>query len=302
MPFPDRNDIQKIPVHKQNIFGTFFAVVTDTGCCWNDVMNSPRYYNDTNDMNLTLHPPRLLLACCVILGLFMPIMARAEQARIAIAANFIGPSKELIADFMHKTDDVIIPSFGSSGQFMIQIEQGADYDVFLSADEAKPAKLLRDGFGVDKSQFTYAIGKLVLWSNTPAYPANENTLRAARYSHLALCKPDIAPYGAAAIATLTQLHLEQSLQSRIVMGMDIAQAYQFVQSGNAELGFIALSQLHNQPSGTVWVVPSTLYPPIRQNALLLRQGAQNPAARAFLAYLRSKPAQAIIATYGYDVP
>ncbi|MDE7548100.1 molybdate ABC transporter substrate-binding protein [Acetobacter fabarum] len=266
-------------------------------------MNSPHYYNGTNGTNLTFSPPRLrLVCCCAILWLFQPIMARAEQARIAIAANFIGPSKVLIADFMHKTGDVIIPSFGSSGQFMLQIEQGADYDVFLSADEAKPAKLVKDGFGADKSQFTYAIGKLVLWSNTSAYPASENTLRAARYGHLALCKPDIAPYGAAAMATLVQLHLEQSLQPRIVMGMDIAQAYQFVQSGNAELGFVALSQLYNQSSGTVWVVPSTLYPPIRQNALLLKQGEQNHAARAFLAYLRSKPAQAIIATYGYDIP
>ncbi|WP_338333198.1 molybdate ABC transporter substrate-binding protein [Acetobacter sp. LMG 32666] len=265
-------------------------------------MNAFRSDLDTDGMNLTFRPIRLPLLCFILVELLLPTMARAEQARFAIAANFIGPAKELIADFMQKTGDVVIPSFGSSGQFVIQIEQGADYAGFLSADEAKPAKLLKDGFGVDKSQFTYAIGKLVLWSNTPAYPASESTLRAARFNHLALCKPDVAPYGAAAMATLKQLRLEQTLQPRIVMGMDIAQAYQFVQSGNAELGFVALSQLHNTSAGTVWVVPSNLYPPIRQNALLLQQGAQNHVARAFLSYLQSKRAQAIIATYGYDMP
>lgn len=257
---------------------------------------------NTNGTNLTFRPSRILLLCLVAVWFFLPGVASAEQIRVAIAANFIGPAKELITDFMHKTGNIVVPSFGSSGQFMVQIEQGADYDVFLSADEAKPEKLLKDGFGVEKSQFTYAIGKLMLWSNTPAYPANENTLRAARFSHLALCKPEVAPYGAAAMATLRSLNLEQTLQPRIVMGMDIAQAYQFVQSGNAELGFVAFSQLHHQSGGTVWVVPPSLYPPIRQNALLLRHAEQNQVARTFLAYLQSKPAQTIIAAYGYDVP
>ncbi|MFT8418103.1 MAG: molybdate ABC transporter substrate-binding protein [Acetobacter sp.] len=255
-----------------------------------------------SDINPTLRPARLMLLLCAVAGLLLPSSTRAEQARIAVAANFIGPAKELIAAFTHKTGDIIVPSFGSSGQFMIQIEQGADYDALLSADEAKPAKLLKDGFGVEKSQFTYAVGKLALWSNNPAYPASESTLRAAGFNHLALCKPDVAPYGAAAMATLETLHLKQILQPRIVMGMDIAQAYQFVQSGNAELGFVAYSQLHNQHLGTVWMVPSPLYPPIRQNALLLKQGAQNHAVRAFLTYLQGTEARAIIASYGYDIP
>lgn len=265
-------------------------------------MKSIRSNSNMNDASPTLPPLRLLLLWCILIGLCLPALAKAEQARVAVAANFIGPAKELITDFMHKTGDVIIPSFGSSGQFMIQIEQGADYDILLSADTAKPEKLLKDGFGVDGSTFTYAIGKLALWSNHPSYPASERTLRQANFSHLAICKPDVAPYGAAAVATLRMLHLDQRLQPRIVMGMDIAQAYQFVQSGNAELGFVALSQLHGQQNGSVWLVPPTLYPPIRQNALLLRQGAQNHAAQAFLAYLQSKPAQTIIASYGYDIP
>ncbi len=265
-------------------------------------MKSIHSDSNTNGVNPTSSPTRLALLCFAVLGLLVPTITRAEQARVAVAANFIGPAKELIADFMQQTGDVIIPSFGSSGQFMIQIEQGADYDMLLSADVAKPAKLLKDGFGVEKSQFTYAVGKLVLWSNNPAYPASENTLRTGSFGHLALCKPDVAPYGAAAVATLETLHLAQQLQPRIVMGMDIAQAYQFVQSGNAELGFVAYSQLHNQHQGTVWVVPPALYPPIRQDVVLLKQGAQNQAARAFLAYLQSTKARAIIISYGYDMP
>ena len=266
-------------------------------------MTSHYSHSATKDVHPTHQSGRLMLLCCAVVGLLLhPTASRAEQARIAVAANFISPAKELIAAFTHKTGDTIVPSFGASGQFMTQIEQGADYDALLSADEAKPAKLLKDGFGVEKSQFTYAVGKLVLWSNNPAYPASENTLRTADFNHLALCKPDVAPYGAAAMATLKALHLEQTLQPRIVMGMDIAQAYQFVQSGNAELGFVAYSQLHNQHQGTVWIVPTSLYPAIRQNALLLRQGAQNHAARAFLTYLQSAEAHAIIAAYGYDIP
>lgn len=251
----------------------------------------------------TRHRPVWLALFCYVLAQFcLPSTAQAEQARVAVAANFIGPAKELIAAFMQKTGDVIIPSFGSSGQFVIQIEQGADYDLFLSADQTKPAKLLKDGFGAEKNQFTYAVGKLVLWSNTPAYPAGEDTLRAADFNHLALCNPAVAPYGAAALATLEALHLDATLRPHIVMGMDIAQAYQFVQSGNAELGFVAYSQLHNQHEGTVWVVPANLYPPIRQDALLLKHGMQNHAARAFFTYLQGAQARTIITSYGYDMP
>ncbi|MGE4521860.1 MAG: molybdate ABC transporter substrate-binding protein [Acetobacter sp.] len=245
-------------------------------------------------------PCRLLFS--VLAVTLAPAVAHAEQARIAIAANFIGPAKELIAAYTKKTGDTITPSFGSSGQFVVQIEHGAGYDAFLSADEAKPARLIQDGYGVQASRFTYAIGKLALWSPTPNLPASEATLRAASFQHIALCNPDLAPYGAAAVAALKALDVYQSLQPRFVMGMDIAQAYQFVQSGNAELGFVALSQLHAHPVGTVWLLPQFLYPPIRQDAVLLTNGAHNHAAQAFLSYLKSPEALTIITAYGYATP
>ncbi|GBQ87043.1 molybdate ABC transporter substrate-binding periplasmic protein [Acetobacter nitrogenifigens DSM 23921 = NBRC 105050] len=226
-------------------------------------------------------------------------IARAEQARVAIAANFIGPAKALIDAFARKTGDVVTPSFGASGQFLIQIEQGAPFDAFLSADDARPATLMREGFAAPGSAFTYAIGRLALWSGSAAFPAKEETLRKGGFTRLAVGNPRTAPYGAAALATLRSLGLYDALQPRLVTGVDIAQAFQFVQTGNAELGFVALSQLHDRPPGTVWIVPASLYPPIRQDGVLLKRGEGNRAARGFMNFLQTPEAKAIIAAYGY---
>src|SRR6266567_3854948 len=223
----------------------------------------------------------------------------AAQTNVAVAANFTEVAKEIAAAFKAKTGHEVVLSFGSSGQFYTQITQGAPFQVLLSADDARPKKLVDDGLAVPGSNFTYAIGKLVLWSKTPGLVKDEETLKAAAFAKLSICNPAAAPYGAAAIEAMKSLKVFEALQPRLVEGATITQAYQFVETGNAELGFVALSQLAGPETGSRWLVPQELYSPIRQDAVLLKSGASNEAATGFIAFLREPEARAMIEKYGY---
>lgn len=224
----------------------------------------------------------------------------AAETNVAVAANFTEAAKEIAAAFKQKTGHEVVLSFGSSGQFYTQITQDAPFQILLSADEERPKKLIEDGLAVASSRFTYAIGKLVLWSKTPDFVRGEETLKAGAFTKLAIANPTAAPYGAAAVETLKALKLYEALQPKIVQGTNITQTFQFIETGNAELGFIALSQLIGHPSGSLWLVPQTLYVPIRQDAVLLKKGATNEAATAFLSFLKGPEARAIIIKYGYE--
>ncbi len=223
----------------------------------------------------------------------------AAQTNVAVAANFTDAAKEIAAAFKAKTGHEAVLSFGASGQFYTQITQGAPFQVFLSADDARPKKLVDDGLAVPGSNFTYAIGKLVLWSKTPGLVKGKETLVAASFSKLSICNPVAAPYGAAAMETMKSLKVLETLQPKLVEGATITQAYQFVETGNAELGFVALSQLTAPETGSHWLVPQELYSPIRQDAVLLKSGASNEAATGFMAFLRSPEVRAIIEKFGY---
>jgi len=223
----------------------------------------------------------------------------AAQTNVAVAANFTEAAKEIAAVFKAKTGHEAVLSFGASGQFYTQITQGAPFQILLSADDARPKKLVDDGLAVPGSNFTYAIGKLVLWSKTPGLVKGEDTLKAASFAKLSICNPVAAPYGAAALETMKSLKVFEQLQPKLVEGATITQAYQFVETGNAELGFVALSQLTGPETGSRWLVPQELYSPIRQDAVLLKSGAANEAATGFIAFLRSPEARVIIEKYGY---
>jgi molybdate transport system substrate-binding protein len=223
----------------------------------------------------------------------------AAETNVAVAANFTDAAKEIAAAFKAKTGHEAVLSFGTSGQFYTQITQGAPFQVLLSADDARPIKLIEDGLAVADSRFTYATGKLVLWSKTPGLVKGDETLKAASFSKLSICNPAAAPYGAAAVQAMKALKIYETLQPKLVEGATITQAYQFVETGNAELGFVALSQLTGPETGSRWLVPQELYSPIRQDAVLLKSGAGNEAATGFIAFLRGPEARAIILKYGY---
>jgi len=242
----------------------------------------------------------LSLALIALLG--SPCVG-AEEVQIAVAANFAAPMKVIALEFEKATGHKASLSFGSSGKFYAQIKNGAPFQVLLSADEDIPAKLEQEGLTVRGSRFTYAIGTLVLWSLKPNFvDAKGEVLSKGAFAHLALANPKLAPYGAAAMETLNTLALTSALQGKFVFGENIAQTHQFVLSGNAELGFVALSQVMKGgqiASGSAWVVPATMHRPIRQDALLLAAGRENPAAIALLRFLREPAAIAIIQSFGY---
>ena len=243
---------------------------------------------------------KLLRSITVVAGLLLVCAsAQAAQTNVAVAANFTDAAKEIAALFKQKTGHEAVLSFGASGQFYTQITQGAPFQVFLSADDSRPKRLVEDGLAVTGSRFTYAIGKLVLWSKSPGVVTGEETLKAASFAKLSICNPAAAPYGLAAVETMKSLNLYDTLKPKLVEGATITQAYQFVETGNAEVGFVALSQLTGSEAGSRWVVPQALYSPIRQDAVLLNAGAGNEAAGAFISFLRGSEARAVIERYGY---
>jgi molybdate transport system substrate-binding protein len=251
---------------------------------------------------MTIVPERfmrlLAVAACLLL---LCRSADAAETRVAVAANFTDASKDIAASFKQKTGDDAVLSFGSSGQLYTQITQDAPYDILLSADDLRPKQAVEAGLGVADSRFTYAIGKLVLWSRDPKLVDGAQTLQAENFSKLSIANPAAAPYGAAAIETLKALKLYDALLPKIVQGNSIAQAFQFVDTGNAELGFVALSQLAGNAAGSRWMVTQSLYTPIRQDAVLLKKSAANPAAVEFMNFLKGPEAVAIIRRYGYAI-
>lgn len=227
--------------------------------------------------------------------------AQAGETQVAVAANFAEPAAEIARLFAERTGHVARISLGASGQFLTQIGQGAPFEVFLSADAARPAQALAEGLAVEGTLFTYAIGALALWSADPDLVRGPETLAEGRFDHLAVADPKSAPYGAAAVEAMTRLGVYDALGPRIVQGANIAQTQQFVATGNAEVGFVALSQVVKVEGGSRWEVPAELHAPILQDAVLLETGADNEAARAFVDFLRSPEALEVIRAYGYGV-
>ena len=232
---------------------------------------------------------------------FGPDAALAAATHVAVAANFTEPAKEIAALFKTQTGDEAILSFGASGPLYEQISQGAPFQVFLSADQKRPMQAEKAGLAVPDSEFTYAVGKLVLWSPSLDVSKGEEALKAGKFAKLSIANPTAAPYGAAAVETLKALKVYAATAPKIVQGASIAQAFQFVETGNAELGFVALSQLAKVTKGTRWLVPATLYTPIRQDAVLLKTGASNATAKALLAFLKGPQARAVIEKFGYGL-
>jgi molybdate transport system substrate-binding protein len=231
--------------------------------------------------------------------------ARADEIQVAVAANFSAAAQKIAAQFEHDTGHVVKLSFGATGKFYAQIEAGAPFDVLLAADQATPGKLVAEGKAVPATLHTYAIGKLVLWSSDAALvDARGEVLKSDKWKHLSVADARLAPYGMAAKETLAALKLGDAVQSRVVTAESIGQAWQFVQTGNAELGFVALGQVQppdgSPVPGSMWLVPASLYTPIRQDAVVIAATQVNAAATAFVDYLASDKARVVIKAYGYS--
>lgn len=245
------------------------------------------------------------LGLCLSLALLIsPVQARADDVIVAVAANFAGPLAQIGLAFTAATGHRLKVSPGSTGKFYTQVVTGgAPFEVLLAADVETPSKLIAAGHAVAGSQFTYAVGQLVLWSATPGLVDDQGAVLAGgRYNKLAIANPKVAPYGKAALDVLASRGLSAAVTPRLVVGDSVAQAYQFVLTGNAEVGFVALSQvaLPGKPvTGSMWRVPQSLYGPLRQDAVLLAAGANKPAALALLFFLQGPAARAVIAAYGY---
>jgi molybdate transport system substrate-binding protein len=228
----------------------------------------------------------------------------AAEVQVAVAANFTAPAKLIAAGFEKETGHKAALAFGATGKFYAQIRNGAPFEVLLAADDTTPARLEAAGVAVAGTRFSYATGRLALWSAKAGYvDAQGAVLQAGDFRHLAIANPKLAPYGAAAVETLTALKLLDRVQARFVQGENIAQTHQFVSTGNAELGFVALSQVMQDgriPAGSAWIVPARLHQPIRQDAVLLGRGRANPAATAWLSYLKGDRAKAVIKSFGYE--
>jgi molybdate transport system substrate-binding protein len=242
---------------------------------------------------------RCLLAAIVALT---TVPAEAAETHVAVAANFTEPAREIAAAFQKATGDTAVLSFGASGAFYTQIAHGAPFEVFLSADAERPQKAEADGLAVPGSRFTYAVGRLVLYSKTAGLVDGKGTvLKTGLFDHLAIADPAAAPYGLAATQVLARRGLTDALAPKLVKGSSITQAYQYVATGAAELGFVAQSQVIAVPGGSRWLVPAREHAPIVQQAVLLKTGAANPAAAAFVKFLKGSAAKAIIKRYGYEL-
>ncbi|WP_414897495.1 molybdate ABC transporter substrate-binding protein [Rhodovulum sp. YEN HP10] len=250
---------------------------------------------------MTFRPTALRSGIAALLAtLALSAPARAAETVVAVAANFTDAATEIGAAFEKATGDRVTYSFGSTGQLYTQITQDAPFEVFLAADQARPEKAEAEGHAVDGSRFTYAVGKLVLYSSEAgALDDGSDALARPGITHIAIANPVTAPYGAAAVEAMKALGLYETLEPKIVQGKSISQTHQFVATGNAELGFVALSQVIAEEGGSQWIVPQEIYTPIRQDAVLLTRGADSETARAYLDFLKSPEALAIIGKYGY---
>lgn len=239
------------------------------------------------------------------LGLLFAGNVLADEVQVAVAANFTAPIQAIAPEFEKATGHKLVAAFGATGQFYAQIKNGAPFEVFLSADDSTPARLESENEIVAGSRFTYAIGSLVLWSADAGYlDGSDAALKAGQFKHLAIANPKAAPYGLAATQVLDKLGLTDAVKAKLVEGQNITQAHQFISTGNAELGFVALSQVYKDgqiTSGSAWIVPDDLYEPIRQDAVILNKGANNPAATALVEYLKGPEAARIIESFGYKL-
>ena len=251
-------------------------------------------------------PSPLLLRACALATIACTSLGSAQGAEVsvAVASNFSAPMQKIAAAFAQDTGHQAQLSFGATGKFYAQIANGAPFAVLLAADAATPEKIARAGLGDGATRFTYAIGQLALWSRQPGYvDAGGKVLASTDWRHIAIANPRLAPYGAAALQTLDKLGLTAQVQPRIVQGENIGQTYQFAASGNAELAFVALSQVSENGqlrAGSAWVVPAHMHEAIRQDAIVLQPGAGQAAASALMDYLKGDKARAIMRAYGYS--
>jgi molybdate transport system substrate-binding protein len=238
--------------------------------------------------------------------LFASISTQAAEIKVAVAANFTQTMKEISAEFEKDTKHKINLTQGATGKFYAQISNGAPFEILISADDETPAKLVKEGKAVAGTQFSYATGRLVLWSPDETLIQNDGAvLSTDKFKFIAIANAKVAPYGKAAIQTMQKMGLLMKLEPRVVQGESIAQTYQFVNSGNAQLGFVALSQVWDNgkiKSGSGWIVPDNLHEPLKQDAVLLNPGKDSPAALALLEYLRTEKAKSIIQRHGYKLP
>lgn len=250
-----------------------------------------------------MRPIRTLLALAAALTLSWS--AQADTVNVAVAANFTAPARVLAAIFEKTTGHEAKLSYGATGAFYSQIKNGAPFDVLLAADDERPIKLEKEGDTVPGSRFTYAIGQLVLWSAKPGVVDGQGeVLKGGQFNKLAIANPKLAPYGAAAVETLNKLGLYAAVQPKLVTGESIGQTYNFVATGNADIGFIALSQIQEAgklKGGSAWIVPANLHAPIVQDGVILKRAAANPVAKAWMELLRSPKAKELIRGYGYSV-
>jgi molybdate transport system substrate-binding protein len=247
---------------------------------------------------------RVLLLLLLAAGFGGSSRASADQVSVAVAANFTAPMKKIAPEFEKDTGHKIVASYGATGRLYAQIKNGAPFEVLLAADNETPARLVKEGAAVAGSQFTYAIGRLVLWSAEPGVvDAAGEVLKKGRFDHIALANPKLAPYGAAAVQSMKAVGVYDALQAKFVTAESIAQAHQFVRSGNALLGFVALSQVFKDGKidGSAWIVPAGLYQPVRQDAVILEKGKGKPAVDALIKYLKADKAKAVVKSYGYDL-
>ena len=236
--------------------------------------------------------------------------AKAEEVTVAVAANFTAPMQKIAQTFEQDTGHKALLAFGATGKFYAQIKNGAPFAVLLSADDETPARLEKEGVAIAGTRFTYAIGRLALWSKNPLLVDDKgqvllsNTTDKNSFKKLAIADPKLAPYGAAAMEVLDRMGALAKVRSKLVQGDSIGQAFQFVMTENAELGFVALSQISIDgriTQGSAWVVPQNLYTPLKQDAVLLPVGKNNAAALALMKYMRTDRAQVIIRAYGYTL-
>ncbi|MEN8169655.1 MAG: molybdate ABC transporter substrate-binding protein [Pseudomonadota bacterium] len=245
----------------------------------------------------------LFLIILILTSILLPAAGKSETLHLAVAANFTDVTRIVVPLFEKHTDHNVKVSFGSTGKLYAQIVHGAPFDIFLAADEARPRRLAEEGYAVKGSGFTYARGRLVLWSaDKNLFNKGEAFLRDDSFRKLAIANPSTAPYGLAAQQVLQHLGIWEALSAKLVRGDSISQAFQFTATGNAELGLVAASQVKAWPQpGSQWVIPDDYYQPISQQAVLLKRGEQNAAAVAFISFLRSNEARTIIRDYGYAV-
>ena len=248
--------------------------------------------------------PRLHRLLALTAALAFTTLARADVVQVAVAANFTAPARALAEVFARTTGHEAKLSFGATGAFYTQIKNGAPFDVLLAADDERPARLEKEGDTVPGSRFTYATGQLVLWSAKPGLVDDEGAvLKHGQFGKIAIANPKNAPYGAAAVEAMEKLGLAATLQPKLVTGESIGQTYNFIATGNAELGFVALAQVlegGKLKSGSMWVVPAQYHAPIIQDAVILNRAASNPAAKAWMELLKTPQSKALIRSYGYE--